>query len=70
MADTLWYQRWGGRKFILCAGFGLIFCAMFVAKLLSEAAFQLLMGGTVVTYIAGNVGQKAVSKPGAADGKP
>jgi hypothetical protein len=61
MTDLLWYQRWGGRKFLLCVGFGLIFCAMFAVKRLSEPAFQFLMGGTVVAFIAGNVLQKKVT---------
>ena len=66
---TLWYQRWGGRKFILCAGFGAVFCLMFRIGPLSEAAFQFLMAGTVFVYVAGNVGQKALTRK-EGDAKP
>lgn len=57
----LWYQRWGGRKFVLCVGFGLIFCALYAFGPLSEEGFRFLMGGTVLVYVAGNVGQKALT---------
>jgi len=60
--NDLWYQRWGGRKFLMCAAFGAVFCLMFQFGKLSETAFQFLMGGTVLVFVAGNVGQKALVK--------
>jgi hypothetical protein len=60
--NSLWYQNLGGRKFILCVGFGVVFCLMYVFGPLSESGFITLMGGTVLGFIAGNVGQKALTK--------
>ncbi len=65
MTEKLWYERAGGRKFLLCSFFGVVFCLMFVAGALSEPAFERLIAGTVVAFIVGNVGQKALTKPAA-----
>lgn len=56
-----WYQRAGGRKFLLCVAFGAVFCILFVCAVLSEPTFERLIGGTVLVYVAGNVGQKALT---------
>jgi hypothetical protein len=65
MNDKLWYQLAGGRKFVMCVGFGAAFCLMYVFGPLSESGFITLMGGTVLGFIAGNVGQKALTKDSA-----
>jgi hypothetical protein len=65
VTEKLWYEKAGGRKFLLCSAFGIVFCLMLVTDVLSEAAFERLMAGTVVAFILGNVGQKALAKQAA-----
>lgn len=63
MTDRPLLQLWGGRKFVMCCAFGVAFCLMYLLGPLSEAAFERLIGGTVVVYIAGNVLQKKQVAP-------
>jgi hypothetical protein len=63
MNEKLWYERAGGRKFLLCVGFGAVFCLMYGFGPLSEGAFERLMAGTVLAFVGGNVAQKWLTKP-------
>lgn len=53
---------YGGRRFLLVVGFGLINTALLVGGYIDQTVYAMLQGGTVAAYIAGNGAQKYVEK--------
>jgi hypothetical protein len=56
---ALYREAFGGRKFLLCLGCGIVSTILFAANaflkqpLLSEAGYLTLIGGSVIAYITG-----------------
>lgn len=61
MTDHI-FTRYGGRRFLLCVGCAAINTILFAWGTLSESGYLLIVSGTVVAYITGNVAQRAVQK--------
>lgn len=53
-----WREAFGGRRFFLALGAGLMCTALRWAERLDDATFGMVVLGTVGAYIAGNVYQK------------
>lgn len=51
-------NKYGGRRFMLVVGCGLVYTALLVAGYIDPTVYGTLQLGTVATYIAGNGYQK------------
>lgn len=56
------FERWGGRRFLMCMGCAAINTLLFAWGTLSEGGYVTLTLATVGAYIAGNVAQRAVQR--------
>lgn len=60
------YERWGGRRFLLCVSTQVSVTTLKWAGKIGDEVFGLVILGTVGAFVAGNIAQRKIenSEPG------
>ena len=64
------FDRYGGRRFLLCVGMTLLDAALLWAGKLSDGSYTAIAMATVAVYVAGNVAQRKLEAAAPPEGKP
>lgn len=56
------YERWGGRRFLLCVATQVSMTALKWAGKIGDEVFGLVILGTVGAFVAGNIAQRRIEK--------
>lgn len=56
------WTKYGGRRFVMCMGAGMVFTALLVGAYIDQHVYQFLIISTIGAYITGNTAQKVMVK--------
>lgn len=56
------FERWGGRRFLLCVATQVSMTALKWADRVGDETFGLVILGTVGVFVAGNVAQRKIEQ--------